>query len=224
MATYPQSQFVGIDLHRRRSVFVHLDGDGQRLEVAHLVNDPDRWLAQLQHAGPAPQVVLEATYGWYWAADLLAAHGASVHLAHPLGVAGYSHRRVKNDVRDATDLAQLLRTGLLPEAWADGIGERFSEAWGIEEAWEPGEFLDAMLTNYRALGALVDDVSVTDEAAAATITGFPDEELCDVFNVRPADAAVFHRVAGEIARRRGLQWTWEQGEESTRLHVTALPE
>ena len=121
-------------------------------------------------------------------------------------------------------IAVLDDLGLLPEAWADGIGERFSEAWGVEEAWEPGEFLDAMLTNYRALGALVDDVSITDEAAAATVTGFPDEELCDVFNVRPADAAVFHRVAGEIARRRGLHWTWEQGEESTRLIVTTLPE
>ena len=117
MATYPQSQFVGIDLHRRRSVFVHLDGQGQQLEVAHLVNDPDAWLAQLGHAGPDPQVVLEATYGWYWAADLLAAHGATVHLAHPLGVAAYSHRRVKNDVLDARELAHLLRTDLLPEAW-----------------------------------------------------------------------------------------------------------
>ena len=117
-------------------------------------------------------------------------------------------------------IAVLFDLGLLPEAWADGIGERFSAAWGLEETWEPGEFLDAMLTNYRALGAAVEDVSVTEEAATATITGFPDDELCDVFNVRPEDAAVFHRVAGEIARRRNLHWTWEQGEESTRLIVT----
>lgn len=119
-------------------------------------------------------------------------------------------------------IAVLDDLGLLPEAWADGIGERFSDAWGLEEAWEPGEFLDAMLTNYRALGASVEDVSITDEAASATITGFPDEELCDVFNVRPEDAAVFHRVAGEIARRRNLGWEWEQNEEATRLIVTTL--
>jgi hypothetical protein len=30
-------------------------------------------------------VVLEAAYGWYWAADVLAEAGATVHLAHPLG-------------------------------------------------------------------------------------------------------------------------------------------
>ena len=40
-----------------------------------------------------------------------------MHLAHPLGVKGFRYRRVKNDVRDAGDLADLLRMGRLPEAW-----------------------------------------------------------------------------------------------------------
>lgn len=48
---------------------------------------------------------------------MLQAHGASVHLAHPLGVKGFAYRRVKNDFRDAGDLADLLRMGRLPEAW-----------------------------------------------------------------------------------------------------------
>jgi len=43
--------------------------------------------------------------------------GASVHLAHPLGVKAFEYRRVKNDERDAADLADLLRMGRLPEAW-----------------------------------------------------------------------------------------------------------
>ena len=34
--------------------------------------------------GPGAQVALEATYGWYWAADVAAQSGAVVHLAHPL--------------------------------------------------------------------------------------------------------------------------------------------
>ena len=63
------------------------------------------------------RTVLEATYGWYWAVDALQAAGAQVHLAHPLGVKAFEYRRVKNDVRDATDLADLLRMGRLPEAW-----------------------------------------------------------------------------------------------------------
>src|SRR6266702_3971025 len=67
--------------------------------------------------GKHPRVVLEATHGWYWAADTLAAAGAKVHLAHPLGVRGFRYRRVKNDEKDAADLADLLRLGRLPQAW-----------------------------------------------------------------------------------------------------------
>jgi hypothetical protein len=42
-------------------------------------------------------VVLEACYGWDWAAEVLAEQvGAErVHLSHPLGVKGFSCRRVK---------------------------------------------------------------------------------------------------------------------------------
>ena len=71
----------------------------------------------MARAGEDPEVVLEATYGWYWAVDALAELGGCVHLAHPLGVKGFSYRRVKNDERDAADLADLLRMNRLPEAW-----------------------------------------------------------------------------------------------------------
>jgi hypothetical protein len=42
----------------------------------------------IARAGEAPEVVLEATYGWGWMADELAEQGARVHLAHPLGAQG----------------------------------------------------------------------------------------------------------------------------------------
>jgi transposase len=114
---YDGRQFVGIDLHRRRSVLVRMTETGERLECVRILNDPDRLAAVMAAAGEHPEVVLEATYGWYWAADQLAALGAVVHLAHPLRVKAFSYRRVKNDVRDAADLADLLRMGRLPEAW-----------------------------------------------------------------------------------------------------------
>ena len=60
--------------------------------------------------------MLESTYGWYWAADLLKEMGAKVHLAHPLGN-NWGNRRVKNDERDAQDLAAMLRLGRLAEGW-----------------------------------------------------------------------------------------------------------
>jgi transposase len=91
--------------------------DGRKLGTARIANSPAARRAELARAGENPRVVLEATYGWYWAADTLAAAGAEVHLAHPLGVKAFSYRRVKNDERDAADLADLLRMGRLPEAW-----------------------------------------------------------------------------------------------------------
>jgi len=114
---YEGRQYVGMDLHRRRSVLVRMTEAGDRLETVRIVNDPERLAAVMSRAGEAPEVVLEATYGWYWAADALADLGACVHLAHPLGVKAFSYRRVKNDERDAADLADLLRMGRLPEAW-----------------------------------------------------------------------------------------------------------
>jgi transposase len=114
---YEGRQIVGIDLHRRRSVLVRMTEDGQTLETTRISNDVDYLRQVMARAGEAPEVVLEATYGWYWAADALSELGATVHLAHPLGVKAFEYRRVKNDVRDASDLADLLRMGRLPQAW-----------------------------------------------------------------------------------------------------------
>jgi transposase len=110
-------QYVGIDLHRRRSVIVRLTPAGEVLEIVRVNNDPVALSLELVKAGPDPEVVLEATYGWYWAADLLQACGAQVHLAHPLGVKMFGYQRVKTDARDSRNLAELLRMGRLPEAW-----------------------------------------------------------------------------------------------------------
>lgn len=109
-------EYVGIDLHRRRSVIVRKNADGEVLSKVHIDNDPMALAAAVSAAGPNPEVVLEATFGWYWAADVLADLGATVHLAHPLGN-NWGNRRVKNDERDANDLVDLLRMGRLAESW-----------------------------------------------------------------------------------------------------------
>src|SRR3954468_4961606 len=117
MSEYAGQQFVGIDLHRRRSVIARTTESGEVLEAVRITNDVDRLASVIGRAGEDPEVVLEATYGWYWAVDALQAAGAQVHLAHPLGVKAFEYRRVKNDLRDSSDLADLLRMGRLPEAW-----------------------------------------------------------------------------------------------------------
>jgi hypothetical protein len=63
----------------------------------------------------APKVVLEAKYGWYWAADVLAESGASVHLAHPLGVKGFAYRRV---------MLEALPGGADPTTWLEPVSDQ----------------------------------------------------------------------------------------------------
>jgi transposase len=109
-------QYVGIDFHRRRSVIVRMDAAGEKLSSVRVANDSLAIAAAVAEAGPDPEVVVEATYGWYWVVDLLQATGARVHLANPQGL-NWGQRRVKNDERDAVDLADMLRLGRLPEAW-----------------------------------------------------------------------------------------------------------
>jgi hypothetical protein len=111
-----KQQYVGIDLHRRRSVIVRMTAEGEVLSTVQIDNDPVALAVAIAEAGPNPEVALESTYGWYWAADLLQAEGATVHLVHPLGL-HWDTRRVKNDVRDATALANRLRQHDLPESW-----------------------------------------------------------------------------------------------------------
>src|SRR5438477_5083294 len=109
-------QYVGIDLHRRRSVIVHKNEAGEVLSVRRIDNDPVNLAAAVADAGDAPEVILEAIYGWYWAADLLGELGCNLHLAAPSSL-NWGQRRVKNDERDATDLIDLFRLGRMTEAW-----------------------------------------------------------------------------------------------------------
>jgi len=56
-----QRQYVGIDLHRRRSVIVRINDDGEVLETVRVVNDPLQLALAMANAGQDPEVALEAT-------------------------------------------------------------------------------------------------------------------------------------------------------------------
>lgn len=113
-----ERRYVGIDLHRRRSVIVTMDQAGKVLSAVRIPNDPVAMSIAVAEAGEGAEVAFEATYGWYWLSDLLSADGHHLHMAHPLAMRGMTtHRRVKTDWKDATLLADVLRMGSLPEGW-----------------------------------------------------------------------------------------------------------
>jgi hypothetical protein len=115
--------------------------------------------------------------------------------------------------------------GVPPADWAVAIGEVFARGWGDPRPWDAGEFLDAMLTNLRALGAEVKEAELGVDHAEATTTGFPERELCALFAVDPSHAAVFHNAAAAIAAPRGLRWTWQmEADDVTRFIVERVGE
>ena len=59
-----QREYVGIDLHRRRSVIVRITESGEVLETVRVDNDPLSFVRAVMHEDPNPEVALEATYGW----------------------------------------------------------------------------------------------------------------------------------------------------------------
>ena len=116
-------------------------------------------------------------------------------------------------------VAFLGNRGIAPAEWAVALGESFARGWDKARPWDAGEFLDAMLTNLRALGAEVREVELGVDRAEAAIRGFPDPELCALFGVEPARAAVIHGAAAAIAAPRGLSWSWRLGEDGVTRFV-----
>lgn len=109
--------------------------------------------------------------------------------------------------------------GVPLDAWTGAIGCVFAQGWGEPRPWDAGEFLDAMLTNYRALGAVVASVELAEDRAEAVMTGFPDPDLCAVFGVEHGLAARFNDAPAPIARDRSLAWSWRLDGAQTHLLV-----
>ena len=87
------TQYVGIDLHRHRSVIVRRSHEGETLGCVRVSNeDLEAFSRELALAGEAPEVVLEATYGGH--GDVHSRPGARRrHDPRPLTACAMSGRR-----------------------------------------------------------------------------------------------------------------------------------
>jgi hypothetical protein len=104
--------------------------------------------------------------------------------------------------------------------WTAALGLIFGLAWDDPTPWDASEFLDAMLTNYRSLGATILAADLTPDRAEATTTGFPDPALCALFAVDPTLVAAFNDVPISLAQARSLRWEWSRTGDQTRYLVT----
>jgi transposase len=115
----PAQLFTGLDLHKRSITATTLDTAGN--VVSHSKFPCNReallyYFADCSPGNPMHRATVEATTGWYWVSDTLAATDIDLRLAHAKGVKAICSAKVKTDAADARMLAQLLRTNLLPEA------------------------------------------------------------------------------------------------------------
>lgn len=119
-------------------------------------------------------------------------------------------------------VAWLQARGVPLDGWAAGIGQRFSAAWGDPEPWPANEFLDAMLTNLRSLGAVVEWADLADPTvAAATLSNLFIGEHCALFGTDRPHALAYLDATREIAAPRGLVWEWRADGDDVQVKVRA---
>jgi transposase len=109
--------YLGIDVHKRKCVFVETDGTGKVLRRSRFDNSKEGVIGFLGTVGPNVPVVVEPTLNYLWLCDYLEPVVGSLHPANPLKVRVIAEAKCKTDKQDAWVLAELLRTNFLPESY-----------------------------------------------------------------------------------------------------------
>jgi hypothetical protein len=118
--------------------------------------------------------------------------------------------------------AFLEEAGVPLETWAHSLGRVFASAWDPSLRLSAGDFLDAMLTNYRSLGADVLNAKLGDSVAEATISGFPKRELGLELRLDSSLANAYFQVPAALAADHGFDWSWSVEGPWVRLHVSRV--
>ena len=110
---------LGIDLHKKSSVWVLIDDERNVLwkgDVASHPDDINRAVKKLPHPPEEIRAAIEPVTGWRWVVAQLRAMGMDVRIAHPQKVRLIAESDQKHDKGDALMLAELLRAGYFPES------------------------------------------------------------------------------------------------------------
>src|SRR5215471_16209046 len=109
--------YCGIDLHARTMFVCILDQGGNVLVHRNMKTDPEAFLKAIAPYRQGLVVAVECMFTWYWLADLCADQGISFVLGHALYMKAIHGGKAKNDKSDSQKIAQLLRGGMLPQAY-----------------------------------------------------------------------------------------------------------
>src|SRR5438552_7267472 len=112
--------FVGLDLHKNYLQAAVMDDQGRVLSQERIPNKDDsieeftRKTLKDSHA----EIVIESSSTWYHVYELLSQkENCHVVLSNPVKTKAIASAKVKTDKVDALTLANLLRTGYIPESY-----------------------------------------------------------------------------------------------------------
>lgn len=106
--------YVGVDLHKATSWFCVLDEGGAKLDSRNVSNDQEILKSYFEQLPKPFLLAVEATYNWYFFADLAGRYAEKVFLADSYALKAFAKRHKKTDKIDARLIAEILYKGFLP--------------------------------------------------------------------------------------------------------------
>jgi transposase len=110
-------QYLGVDHHKKFSYLALMSEKGVILKEGRINNSKESLKRFLNDSKEPKSAVLEAGRNWTVMHDWLEEELSEVKLANPKKVKAIAEAKIKTDKIDATILAHLLRSDLIPEAY-----------------------------------------------------------------------------------------------------------
>lgn len=110
-----EPSFIGLDYHKRYSVFCVVDGEGAVVERGRIDHSQPGAFTALVKRWPGCRIVFEASMNWHWLYEILerSMESERITLANPCKTRIIAEAQIKTDRVDAFTLAQLLRGNLI---------------------------------------------------------------------------------------------------------------
>jgi transposase len=110
--------YLGIDYHKKFSQVAAMDESGRTFMNVKMPNDVSAFLSLKDKLGDVKlKAVVEACRDWGTIYDLLESVGIETVVAHPVKTRAIAEAKIKTDSIDASTLAHLLRTDLIPKIY-----------------------------------------------------------------------------------------------------------
>ncbi len=111
------TEYVGLDVHKRYCHATVMGEGGEVLFQESFSSEPEGLQKLTDRIEDDAEVSIEATHAWQYIYEELEDEVGDVKLDHPKRTRIITDERIKTDARASEALAQLTRTGWLPEAW-----------------------------------------------------------------------------------------------------------